>query len=177
MRDFRFHSADLLAFAGLLTAYCGYACAQQSTTAIYADWVLQCADEAGPPPKKTCEIVQVMQVTQVQGKNIPFSRVAIEGPSKGRPVKLIVQLPVNVSLGSQVGIQTTDADPGISAPFRRCMSAGCFAEFELQDETLNKFYSSEGAGKVTFKDAGGGEIDIPLSFNGFRKAFDALSKQ
>jgi invasion protein IalB len=174
MRKFRSQSANLLAFATLLTAHCGYACAQQSTAATYADWVLQCADEAGPPPKKTCEIAQV---TRVQGMNIPFSRVAVEAPLKGQPVKLIVQLPVNVSLESQVGIQTADADPGISAPFGRCTSAGCFAEFELNDKTLNKFYASEGAGKVTFKDAGGGEIGIPLSFNGFRQAFDALSKE
>ncbi|MGP0058423.1 MAG: invasion associated locus B family protein [Beijerinckiaceae bacterium] len=174
MRKFRSQSAYLLAFATLLTAHCGCACAQQSATATYADWVLQCAEEAGPPPKKTCEIAQV---TRVQGNKIPFSRVAVEAPSKGQPVKLIVQLPVNISLDSQVGIRSADGDPGISAPFHHCMPTGCFAEFELNDKTLNKFYASEGAGKVTFKDAGGGEIGIPLSFSGFRQAFDALSKE
>jgi invasion protein IalB len=158
----------------MLAATCGTLSAQQSTSATYSDWVVQCVNEAGPPPKKTCDMAQV---TQVQGKNIPFSRAAIEGPVKGRPVKLIVQLPVNVLVRSQVGIQISDTDPVIPAPFDRCIPNGCFAEFELKDDVLKKLLGSEGTGKVTFKDAGGHDISIPLSFKGFHQAFDALSKE
>jgi invasion protein IalB len=174
MRNLRFILTSLLPFAALFAATCGAACAQQSTSATYSDWVVQCVSDAGSPPKKTCFIAQV---TQVQGKNIPFSRAAIEGPVKGHPVKLIVQLPVNVSLRSQIGIQIADTDPVISVPFDHCVPNGCFAEFELKDELLKKFLGSDGAGKVTFKDAGGHEISIPLSFKGFHQAFDALSKE
>jgi invasion protein IalB len=174
MRNLRSTLARSLPFAALLAATCGAACAQERTTATYADWVLQCLTEAGPPPKKTCDMVQV---SQVQGKNIPFSRIAIDQPVKGRPVKLTIQVPVNVSLRSQVDVLPNDADSAIAAPFDRCTPAGCFVEFELKDEILKKFYASESVGKITFKDAGGGEIDLPLSFKGFRQAFDALSKQ
>ncbi len=117
------------------------------------------------------------QVTQVQGKNIPFSRVAIQAPVKSRPLKLIVQMPVNVSLRSPVTFQAADPDPGLSAPFDHCIPGGCFAEFELKDETLKKFLGSDGAGKVTFKDAGAHDVSIPLSFKGFRQAFEALAKE
>jgi invasion protein IalB len=169
--------ASAFAFAAmLLAATCGPIRAQQSTEATYSDWVLQCVNEPGPPPKKTCDIAQV---TQVQGKNIPFSRISIEGPAKSPPVKLTVQLPVNASMRSPVGIQIGDtaSAPGLSAPFDRCIPAGCFAEFELKDETLKKFGATEGAGKLTFKDAGGHDVAIPLSFKGFRQAFDALAKE
>jgi invasion protein IalB len=60
--------------------------------------------------------------------------------------------------------------------FDRCIPAGCFAEFELKDETLKVFRASEGAGKITFKDASGHDVAVPLSFKGFKPAFDALSK-
>jgi invasion protein IalB len=174
MRNLRLALTNVLASAALLAATCGAACAQERTTATYVDWVLQCATEAGPSPKKACEIVQV---SQVQGKNIPFSRIAIDQPVKGRPVKLTIQVPVSVSLRSQVDILPNDTDSAISAPFDRCTPAGCFVEFELKDEILKKLYAIDGVGKVTFKDAGGGAIALPLSFKGFRQAFDALSKQ
>jgi invasion protein IalB len=68
--------------------------APQQTTATYGDWVVQCQMRAEQTPEKVCDVAQV---AQVQGKNIPVSRVAIGHPTKGQPLKLIVQLPVNVS--------------------------------------------------------------------------------
>jgi invasion protein IalB len=169
----RFFSASLLAVIGF--AATGPSAAQQRTTATYEDWELQCETASDPaPPHKLCGMAQV---TQVQGKNIPFSRVVIENPAKGRPVKLMVQVPANVSLRSNVGVRTNDADPGLSIPFDRCLPTGCFAEFELKDDSVKKFYAGTGAGKVTFKDAGGRDVAVPLSFKGFRSAFDALSKE
>ncbi len=164
----------LLAILGV-DAASGAACAQQSTTATYSDWVLQCVNDATTPPKKTCDI---SQVTQVQGKNITFSRIGIEGPVKSRPIKLIVQFPVNVSLRGPVEVQLPDAaSPALSAPFDRCVPAGCFAELELKDDVLKKFNGTEGTGKVTFKDSSGHDTTVPLSFKGFHAAFDALAKE
>jgi len=165
--------ATLLALSALGLA--SSASAQQSTSATYSDWVLQCANDAANPPKKTCDI---SQVTQVQGKNITFSRIGIEGPVKGRPIKLIVQFPVNVSMRGPVEVQLPETtSPALSAPFDRCLPAGCFAELELKDDVLKKFNSTEGTGKVTFKDSSGRDTAVPLSFKGFHAAFDALSKE
>jgi len=146
----------------------------QQTTATYGDWVLQCVANGSPPPEQICDMAQV---TQVQGKNIPFSRVAVAHHDKGQPVKLIVQVPVNASFSTQVHIQTTDDDPGVIAPFANCNPAGCFAEFDLRDDLLKKLYDASGVGKVSFADAGGHNITVPLSFNGFAQAFDALGKK
>jgi invasion protein IalB len=146
----------------------------QSTTATYADWVVQCQTQAGPPPQKFCDMAQV---TQLQGKNVPFSRVAVAHPQKDQPVRLVVQVPLNASFATPVHIQTADADPGITAPFARCLPAGCFADFDLKDDVLKKLRAAAGVGKLSFADAGGQNVSVPLSFNGFAQAYDALARE
>jgi invasion protein IalB len=150
--------------------------APQRTTVPYGNWVLTCDKLAGPPPQKTCELLQVVQ-EQVQGKAVPFSSVAVMQPVKGQAAKMAVQVQNNVTLSRAVGIQTTDADAGIVAPFARCAPIGCFAEFELRDDVVQKFRSASGNGKITYADSTGREIVIPISFNGFGQALDALAKE
>jgi invasion protein IalB len=146
----------------------------QSTTATYGDWVLQCVTRSGPPRETICDIAQV---TQIQGKNIPFSRVAVAHPQKGQPVKLVVQVPVNASFGSDVRLQPADNEAALQAPFNNCTPNGCFAEFDLKDEAMRKLRAASGAGKLSFADAGGHDITVPVSFNGFGQAFEALVKK
>jgi len=146
----------------------------QRTTATYNDWILQCETTAATPPAEICEIAQV---TQVQGRNVPFSRIGVARPEKGQPVRLIVQVPVNVLFATTVRIQTSDEDPGIQAPFKNCTPNGCFAEFELKDDMLKKLRAASTVGKLSFADAGAHPVSVPISFNGFDPAFDALMKK
>jgi invasion protein IalB len=146
----------------------------QRTTATYDDWIVQCESRTGPPAEKICEMAQV---TQVQGRNTPFSRVAVLRPVKGQPVKLIVQVPINASFAAPVRVSTTENDAGITSPFARCIPSGCFSEFELRDDILKKFRAASGAGKLSFPDAGGHDVAVPLSFKGFAQAYDALAKE
>ncbi len=146
----------------------------QRTTATYDDWVVQCETRTGPPPEKICDMAQV---TQVQGRNTPFSRVAVVHPVKGQPVKLIVQVPINASFAAPVRIATAENDAGITSPFARCVPAGCFSEFELREDVLKKFRAASGAGKISFPDSGGRDVTVPLSFKGFAQAYDALAKE
>ena len=46
-----------------------------------------------------------------------------------------------------------------------------------KDDVLKKFRTASGAGKLSFADAGGHDVSVPLSFNGFNQAFDALLKE
>ena len=163
--DFRF------AFAVALLLASSPSQAQQSTSATYGDWIVHCQRDAAS--KKTC---MMDQMTQVKGKNEAFSRIALAAPISGRPVSLEVQLPVNVSLRAPLVLRTDGADPGFSAPFDHCVPAGCFAEFEVKDEFVKKLRAAEGAGKATFKDSADHDVVVPVSFKGFREAFDALAK-
>jgi invasion protein IalB len=148
--------------------------APQSTTATYGDWVLQCVTRAGPPRETVCDMAQV---TQIQGKNIPFSRVAVARPQKGQPVKLIAQVPVNASFATEVRLQPAENEAALQVPFANCTPNGCFAEFDLKDDAIRKLKAAAGAGKLSFADAGGHDVTVPVSFNGFGQAFDALARK
>lgn len=148
--------------------------AQQSTAATYDDWVVRCVTEQGPPPKKACDMDQI---TKVQGQPNPLSRVAISRPVKDQPIKLVIQLPVNISLSAPVRLHTGEKDPGTATPFQRCLPAGCFAELELRDDVVKRLRTATERGRITFKDAGERDVVIPLSFKGFGNAFDALAKE
>ncbi len=163
-----------LLVVGLSLPGAGKAAAQQSTTATYGDWVLQCQNTAGPPPQKICDIAQV---TEVQGKNIPLSRAAITRPAKAQPFRFSVQVPVNVSFRTNLRVQVSASDPGLTVPFDHCLPVGCFAEFELKEDVIRKFISATAAGKMTFKSANGQDVAIPLSFKGFPQAFNALGQE
>jgi invasion protein IalB len=161
---------------GLLVAMGSNALAQERTTATYDDWVLQCTIQSGPPAQKTCDIEQLTQM-QNQGRSVPLSRVAIVRPEKGQPSRLTVQVPVNVYLRTDVRLQASTSDPGLAAPFDRCLPVGCFADFALKDDAVKKFRTATAAGKMTFQSANGQSVAIPLSFKGFGPAYDALLKQ
>lgn len=147
--------------------------APQQTSATYDDWVVQCQTRTGPPAEKLCEMQQMTQA-QVQGASRPFSRVLIPRPQKGQPVKLLVQVPVNVSFRTDLHIVTSD--PDLTAPFGQCVPSGCFAEIELKDDTIKRLGAMTAPGKFTFADAGGHEVAVPISFKGFIAAYDALLK-
>jgi invasion protein IalB len=148
---------------------------QQSSTATYGDWAVVCEVQAGPPAHKSC---YMDQAAQLQGQTI--SRVLIPLQTKGEPVRLFVQVPVNVSFAAAVRI-VADAkdskDPGVAALFRRCVPAGCFAEVELKEDQQSRFRAATEAGKLTYRDAADREVSVPVSFKGFAQAYEALLKQ
>jgi invasion protein IalB len=150
--------------------------APQRTTATYDDWIVQCDTVAGPPSRKVCEMTQLTQ-SNVQGKIQPFSRAVVPKPEKNQASILVIQLPVNVTFSVSVKIQSSDADPGVSTSFARCIPDGCFASFELKEDVLRKFRAAASGGRLSFADASGRTVAVPVSFNGFAKAYDALLKE
>jgi invasion protein IalB len=148
----------------------------QRTTATYANWVLACETQPGPPPQKTCGITQAVQ-SQAQGRTTPFSTVTVLHPVKGQAVKLVIQVPPNITVSTNVRVQTADADPGVAVQFARCAPAGCFADFDIKDDMLKKLRAASGNGKITYADVVGHEVVVPLSFSGFNQAFEALAKE
>jgi len=145
----------------------------QRTSATYGDWVVRCEIPDGQT-QKTCDMEQL---AQMQGQANPISRIAIPLPVKGQDTKLIVQLPVNVSLAGGVKIEVDPKDRGVIIPFTRCVPAGCLAETALKEEDMRRFRAEMQPGKMLYKNAADQPVTIPLSFKGFGQAFDALTKQ
>ena len=145
----------------------------QRTSASYGDWVVRCEITTTQPPQKNCDMEQL---AQMQGQANPISRVAIPLPAKGQPARLIIQVPVNVSLGAPVRISADNKDH-LTVAFHRCIPAGCFADTELKEDEIKRFRAETAAGKLLYKDSADRDVTIPLSFKGFGQAFEALIKQ
>lgn len=147
--------------------------APQRTTATYEDWTVQC--EIGATSlQKICEMAQA---TQAPGQANPITKIAIGQPTKTEPIKLVVQVPINVWLPAGIKFAADDKDAGLAAFYTRCVPTACFAELNLKDESIQKFRTLTANGKLQLKDAAQREVSIPVSFKGFRQAYDALRKE
>jgi invasion protein IalB len=118
----------------------------------------------------------MVQYTQVKGQQGVLTQVAIGRPVKGQPVKIVVQVPIGVWLPSGVTLITGSKDPGLSATFKRCAAAGCFADTDVRDDTIRKLRALTDQGHINFKDGAQKDVSLPVSFKGFGAAYDALSK-
>jgi invasion protein IalB len=143
-----------------------------NTTATYGDWVLRCQQSVAA---RVCEIVQTLEQ---QGQRGPIALVAIGRPVKDEPIKLVIQVPPNLSLGDKVGVRVSVADKDeATAIFQRCLPGGCFAEAALSDDVLKRWRGLSEAGQMRYLDAGRREVALPLSFRGFPAAAEALLRE
>jgi invasion protein IalB len=152
----------------------GGAHAQQSTSATYDSWIMQCQLDAASSPHKTCGI---SQVSYIKENSTPFSRLLVGKPASGKPVVITAQVPVNVMVRTPLTLKLDDADPGVAAPIDKCVPAGCFADFEIKDDYLKKLRAADGNGRLGFKNASGRDVSAPVSFKGFHAALEALTNR
>lgn len=143
-----------------------------NTTATYGDWVMRCQQSVAA---RVCEIVQTLEQ---QGQRGPIALVAIGRPIKDEPIKLVIQVPSNLSLGDKAGVRVIVADKDeATAIFQRCLPGGCFAEASLSDEALKRWRGFGEAGQMRYLDAAKREVALPLSFRGFAAATEALLRE
>jgi len=145
-----------------------------TTIASYGDWVLRCqrVETAG----KTARVCEVAEAIQVQGQAAPIAQLAIGRLSPGEPLRVTVVVPPAVTFPSSVRV---DAKNGASfnLEWRRCLPGGCFADAVLKDDVLARWRGLSETGQLIFKDAGGQDVTLPLSFRGLSQALDALAKE
>jgi invasion protein IalB len=146
----------------------------QRTTATYGDWTLRCETQAGPPARKLCEIVQT---ATAQGQPGPIAQIAIGRTSKAEKMRMVFQLPINIWIPAGLHFVHDEKAAGVTAAFTRCLPIGCFADLELTDDLVKKLRAQNGRGRYEFKDGSQRVVPIPISFNGFGQAYDALLKE
>ncbi len=148
----------------------------QSTTAAFGDWVMRCARQGeGAAVVRICEVSQTIQV---QGQQRPLAQVAFGRVQRTDPMKLTAVLPSNVSFPSVVRVTVEDKDPQpFDLVWRRCIPGACIADAEPNAGTLQRFRARTEPASLTFKDAGGRDVAIPLSMRGLAQALDALAKE
>ncbi len=165
--------------AGILVSIAFPATAQtpQRTTATYDDWVVRCETIPAAPPQPARKSCEMAQATQMQGQPNPVTQIAIGRASKSEPLKLVMQVPVNLWLAPGVKLVYDEKQPGLAATFKRCVPIGCFGEIDLNDDIVKRLRARTDPGRLEFKDANQRDVAIPVSFKGFSQAYDALSKE
>jgi invasion protein IalB len=113
---------------------------------------------------------------QAQGKG-PVAVIVFGKVAPKTPQSVVMVLPVNVAFTQPVrlSVDDKDAQPAELRWFR-CVSPRCYAVAQLKDETLQRWRSQTGAGRIQFTDGEGHEAILPFSFKGLGEVLDALNK-
>ncbi len=145
-----------------------------NTSATYGDWVMRCQRVGdGAAAKRLCEVSQAIRI---QDGRDPVAEVALGRLPADKVLHLTALLPSNVSFPSTVAVAGDKAGSSIDLQWRRCLPGGCFADAAASDDLVKTWRAQTNAGKLTFKDAGGRDVALPVSFRGLAQALDALDK-
>lgn len=145
-----------------------------ATTAAYGDWVLRC--ERTSEKSRLCEVAQTIQIKD-QDKTLPIAQVAFGRLKAGEPLRVTVALPSNISLPSSAALALNDKDPHpVDLPWRRCLPGNCIADAQPTVDALKGILSASEPARLSFTDAAGRVVALPLSLRGLQQALDALNK-
>ena len=151
-------------------------------TTAFGVWALRCRtlgekaekDKEGTKPARACEISETLEAQDHSG---PIAKLSIGRPGGKGDLTAIVILPNNVSFPSSVNIRSDDKDIwGVRLDWIRCIPGGCFAQATLAPATVQHWHGLDTKGAIVFRDATGEDISLPMSFQGFGAALDALNK-
>ncbi|MDB5397878.1 MAG: invasion protein [Rhodospirillales bacterium] len=148
----------------------------QNTSATYGDWILRCSRVGdGAAAQRVCEIVQPFQL---QGQQGVFAQLAIGRTGAKDPLRVTAEMPATITFPSTVKLLTDEKDmQPLELTWKKCLpGAGCFADAEFKDDSVKRWKTQTGSGRLTFKDGMGRDLVIPFSFRGLPQALDGLAK-
>jgi invasion protein IalB len=149
-------------------ALAGEARAQGAVKNTFGDWQLRCETPAGAKVEQ-CAAVQSVQADDKP--NVTLVVIVLK-TADGKSRLLRVIAPLGVLLPAGLGLKIDQSDVG-RAGFVRCLPTGCIAEVIMDDDLLGKLRGGKAATFIVFQTPEEG-IGIPVSLNGFPKAFEAL---
>src|SRR5262245_43183032 len=153
--------------AGIQAAAAG---SPDMTSETYGDWIMRCQPSS---ETKRCEVSQTIVL---QGQSAPIALIAFGREKKGEPLRMVVQLPTNITFESGVKTHLSAGEAAVDMKFRRCFPTGCFADAALTDAVVTKLKGQAEPLSIKFKDGTEREISLPLSPKGLGPALDALSR-
>ena len=146
------------------------------TSKTYGAWSLRCGKAASEAAEGACEISQTIESPDQSG---PIAKISVGRRKPGDPLHIVIILPNNVSFPSYGAPphrrRTTNGGWSSigSAAFRAAVSPT--AELS-RCRPSQHWHGLNGMGSIVFRDAAGDEISLPMSFDGFGEALDALNK-
>jgi invasion protein IalB len=148
--------------------FSGQALAQGAVKNTFGDWQQRCET----PPGAKSEQCALVQSVQAEDKPNVTLVVIVLKTADGKSRLLRVIAPLGVLLPAGLGLKIDQTDVG-RAGFVRCLPTGCIAEVIMDDDLLGKLRSGKAATFIVFQTPEEG-IGIPVSLNGFPKAFESL---
>jgi invasion protein IalB len=116
-----------------------------ATSAVYGDWVVRCSQQA------QAHICEVAQTIFAQGQQNPIALIAIGREKENDPLRMVVQLPVNVIVSAHPRITLKQGEAPIELHFERCVPAGCFAMVQPADEAVRRLRANSDPARITYK--------------------------
>lgn len=144
------------------------------TTASYGDWVLRCERADKAARVRVCDVAQTVPTQDLQGA---LAQISIAKPEASGPLHIYGLLPANIALPGSATMKSEEGALELELNWRRCLPSGCVSEAEASPSVLDRWRKLTGGGKIVYKDAGGSEVTVPVSFRGLRQALDALDKE
>jgi len=150
------------------------------TSAAYGAWTLRCVrSPSGDQTIKTCE---VLLEARVEGQARPAAILAVGRLPNETDLRVTALTPNNISIPGAIRVAiagaAADAEETAVVTLRwsRCLESGCFADNKPGADAL-KAWRAGSAGRLTFMDAAGRLIAVPLSWVGLDQALNALAKE
>ncbi len=132
------------------------------------DWETRCDTPTGAKGEQ-CAMIQ--NVVAEDRPNITLLVIVLKPVDKKKPLLRVVAPPF-VFLPTGLGLKIDQVDVG-HVPFAHCFGSGCFSEVEMDDKLIGQLKTGTTATFIVFQSADDG-VGIPVSLNGFAKAFDSL---
>lgn len=135
------------------------------TTATFGDWTVQCR-VLDDKSTKLCEMLQAVQAKENKGL---LAKVAVGRLPGKEAMRVVVQLPLAVHLGSPVELRVGDK-VAVSAGYETCYPNFCIAGAVFSEDAAQMFKKAE-AMTIVFRDRSGTAKGVPVSLKGFTAAF------
>ena len=91
-------------------------------------------------------------------------------PKRDR-VAAMIDVPLGMHIPTGLKVSADGVEKRIE--FEQCLPAGCRAMLQMDDALLTALKEGKAA-QVVGRSRGGGDVEMPLSANGFEQAFGAL---
>jgi invasion protein IalB len=152
---------SLIAFGIMLTVSVSLPAFAQTQT--FGDWAKQC-EKAGKGER--CFLIQT-----VKAGERPIMVVIVAYSPKRDRVAAMIDVPLGMHIPT--GLKINAAGSAKPLPFEQCLPTGCRAILSLDPATIETLKAG-GDASITGRGRDGEDVQMPISSNGFKEAFETL---
>ncbi|MCG8510606.1 MAG: invasion associated locus B family protein [Rhodospirillales bacterium] len=163
-------SAEALAVEMLISATPLAAEVPDRQSEVYGDWTVRCIKRENAPP---CDMVQFAHRKESGEQVMQFS-LAFAGEEDRYGVQVI--LPLGILIQPGVVIRVDEKADITDFEVTRCERQGCFIERLVTGKDIQPFKGGN-KGLIAVFDRQGEALILPLSFAGFSKSLEVMTKR